>query len=192
MNEIIDNSHLHNLNISDKYKHDRLTKWTVDLIKKDLQKTSFPYAVMMENFAGDFNISSCLRACNAFNARAMYYLGRKHYDRRGAVGTHNYTNMIHLSTRDQLLELKKDYELVGVENTVSSAIKLNKIQYDRPPLFILGEEGVGITQETLDICDKFVYIPMYGSVRSLNAAVAGSIIMNNFVEYHAHKFSNKN
>ena len=192
MTETIDNSNLHNLNISDKYKYDRLTKWSVDLIKKDLQQNSFPYAVMMENFAGDFNISSVIRSANAFNARSVYYLGRKHYDRRGTVGTHNYTDVIHLSTRDQLLELKKDYELVAVENTVPSAVALGDAKYSRSPLFILGEEGIGITPETLELCEKFVYINMYGSVRSLNAAVAGSIIMNNFVEHHAHKFSNKN
>ena len=177
---------IENWNITDKYKHDRLTKWTKELIKKDLQQTAFPYAVMMENWLGDFNLSCVIRSANAFNARAVYYLGRKHYDRRGTVGTHNYTDVIHLSTRDQLLKLKEDYELVAVENTVDSAVALADAKYERPPLFILGEEGVGITAETLEVCDKFVFINQYGSVRSLNAAVAGSIIMNDFVtKYHA-------
>jgi len=175
-----------NRNILDKYKNDRFTSWTTELIKKDLQSKSFPYAVCMENFAGDFNIGTVIRSANAFNARAVYYLGRKHYDRRGTVGTHNYTDVIHLSTRDQLLKLKEDYELVAIENTVPSAITLDNAKYDKPVLFILGEEGIGITPETLEICDKFVYIEQYGSVRSLNAAVAGSIIMNDFViKYNA-------
>ena len=175
------NDSIQNWNVTDKYKLDRLTSWTKDLIKKDLQSTSFPYAVMMENWLGDFNLSSLIRSANAFNARSVYYLGRKHYDRRGTVGTHNYTDVIHLSTRDQLLKLKEDYELVAIENTVPSAVALGDAQYSRPPLFILGEEGVGITPETLELCEKFIYIPMHGSVRSLNAAVAGSIIMNHFV-----------
>ena len=175
-----------NRNILDKYKNDRHTRWSTDLIKKDLQSKSFPYAVLMENFAGDFNIGTVIRSANAFNARAVYYLGRKHYDRRGTVGTHNYTDVIHLSTRDQLLKLKEEYELVALENTVPSATPLADTKYSRPSLFILGEEGIGITEETLALCDKFVYIPQYGSVRSLNAAVAGSIIMNDFItKYHA-------
>lgn len=168
-------------NILDKYKNDRLTKWTTELIKKDLQAKAFPYAVMMENFAGDFNISTVIRSANAFNARAVYYLGRKHYDRRGTVGTHHYTDVIHLQTRDQLLKLREEYELVAVENTVPSAVNLGDAKFSRPPLFILGEEGIGVTEETLAICDKFVFIPQWGSVRSLNAAVAGSIIMNHYV-----------
>jgi tRNA G18 (ribose-2'-O)-methylase SpoU len=176
-----DNSAIQNFNVSDKYKLDRLTAWTKDLIKKDLQQKAFPYAVCMENWLGDFNLSSIIRSGNSFNARSVYYLGKKHYDRRGAVGTYHYTDVIHLSTRDQLLKLKEDYELVAIENTVPSAVALANSEYSRPPLFILGEEGVGITSETLEICDKCVFIPMHGSVRSLNAAVAGSIVMNHFV-----------
>ena len=190
------NDSIQNWNVTDKYKLDRLTSWTKDLIKKDLQSTSFPYAVMMENWLGDFNLSSLIRSANAFNARSVYYLGRKHYDRRGTVGTHNYTDVIHLSTRDQLLKLKEDYELVAIENTVPSAVALGDAEYSRPPLFILGEEGVGITPETLELCEKFVYINQHGSVRSLNAAVAGSIVMNEFVNNYypknEHKFVKNN
>jgi len=172
---------IENWNVIDKYKNDRLTKWNKELIKKDLKQKAFPYAVLMENFLGDFNIGTVIRSANAFNASAVYYLGNKHYDRRGTVGTHNYTDVIHLKTRDELLKLKETYEFVALENTVPSAITLANAEYSRSPLFILGEEGVGITQETLELCDKFVFIPQYGSVRSLNAAVAGSIIMNDFV-----------
>jgi len=178
-----------NANVIDKYKWDRLTKWTTELVKEDLQRTAFPYAVGMENLLGDFNLSSVIRSANAFGAKEVYYIGNKHYDRRGTVGTHHYTNVIHLKKHEQLLELKKKYEIVGVENTVTGAISLDRIEYNKPVLFLLGEEGVGLTQEAIDICDRFVYIQQYGSVRSLNAAVAGSIIMNDFVAKYVNKSS---
>jgi len=174
-------------NITDFYKNDRLTKWTTELIKEDLAKKAFPYAVLMENFAGDFNIGTVIRSANAFNAEAVYYLGSKRYDKRGTVGTHHYTNIIHLKERKELIALKGKYELIAVENTVEGAIPLVNAQYERPPLFILGEEGIGITPETLTIADRSVFIPQYGSVRSLNAAVAGSIIMNDFITKHTAK-----
>jgi tRNA G18 (ribose-2'-O)-methylase SpoU len=170
-----------NANVIDKYKNDRLTRWTTELVKKDLQQKAFPYAVLMENFAGDFNISSVIRSANAFNAKAVYYLGHKHYDRRGTVGTHHYTDVVHLKNREQILDLKREYEIVGIENTVEGAIALGDAEFSKPVIFILGEEGIGITPETMAICDRFIYIPQFGSVRSLNAAVAGSIIMNDFV-----------
>lgn len=170
-----------NANVIDKYKKDRLTKWTTELVKKDLQAKAFPYAVLMENFAGDFNISTVVRNANAFNARRVYYLGNKHYDRRGTVGTHHYTDVVHLKTREELIKLKEEYTLVGVENSVSNAISLDKFEWSSNALLIIGEEGVGITPETLVLCDAFVYIPQFGSVRSLNAGVASGIVMNDFV-----------
>ena len=168
-------------NISDKYKFDRLTKWTTELIKQDLQTTAFPYAVVMENFAGDFNIGTVVRNANAFNARCVYYLGNKHWDRRGAVGTHNYTDVKRIKTREELIKLKEEYTFVGVENSVGDAVPLDKFEWPDRTLLFIGEEGIGITPETLELCDRFVYIPQFGSVRSLNAGVASGIVMNDLV-----------
>ncbi len=175
------NSSNDNRNIADRYKHDRLVKWTTEMIKSDLQQKSFPFAVMMENFVGDFNLSSVLRSCNAMNGREMFYLGRKQYDRRGTVGTHHYTDLINVKTREELLKLKERYTFVALENSVAQAEAIYDFVWPENPLIIIGEEGVGITPETLALCDKFVFIPQYGSVRSLNAAVAGSIAMNDFI-----------
>jgi tRNA G18 (ribose-2'-O)-methylase SpoU len=170
-----------NANVIDKYKWDRLTKWTTELVKEDLQKTAFPYAVLMENFLGDFNIGTVIRNANAFNAKEVYYLGRKHYDRRGTVGCHHYTNINYLSSVDQLSALKEHYTLVGVENSVASAMPLGEFKWPDRTLLIIGEEGVGITPETLALCDHYVYIPQFGSVRSLNAGVASGIVMNDLI-----------
>jgi tRNA G18 (ribose-2'-O)-methylase SpoU len=176
-----------NANVIDKYKWDRVTKWTTELIKKDLQQTAFPVAVLMENFAGDFNIGTVIRNANAFNTKEVFYLGRKHYDRRGTVGTHHYTNITHLRNIEELSALKECYTLVGLENSVAGAVSLGNFEWPDNPLLIIGEEGVGITKATLDICDHFVYINQYGSVRSLNAGVASGIALNDFVT----KFTSK-
>jgi tRNA G18 (ribose-2'-O)-methylase SpoU len=168
-------------NVSDRYKDDRLVKWTTELIREDLQSKAFPYAVLMENFQGDFNLSSVIRSTNAFNGREVYFLGKKDWDRRGTVGTHHYTHVKRLKTREELLKLKETYTLVALENTVPSSVDLADYEWPSNPLIVLGEEGVGITPETLALCDAFVYIAQHGSVRSLNAAVAGSIAAYDFV-----------
>jgi tRNA G18 (ribose-2'-O)-methylase SpoU len=170
-----------NRNIVDKYKYDRLTKWTTEMIKGDLQKSAFPCAVLMENFMGDFNIGTVVRNANAFNMREVYYLGMKHYDRRGTVGTHHYTDVVHLKDRSELERLKEKYVLVGLENSVETCVPMVDFEWPDNALIIVGEEGVGITPETIEICDKFVFIPQYGSVRSLNAGVASGIAMNDYV-----------
>ena len=161
------------MNVLDKYK-----AWTEDLIREDLKKRAFNFAVLMENFVGDFNIGSVLRSCNAFGGKEMYYYGSKHWDRRGSVGTHHYTSMVHLSTRESLLALKQQYTFVALENTVPGAESIYDFVWPDNPLIVVGEEGTGITNDMLSLCDKFVFIPQYGSVRSLNAATAASITMN--------------
>ena len=176
-----------NANVLDKYKNDRLIKWTTELIREDLQSKAFPYAILMENFQGDFNLSSVIRSTNAFNGREVFFLGNKQWDRRGTVGTHHYTDVKRLQNRDELLKLKDTYTFVALENTVPASVALHDFEWPRNPLLILGEEGVGITPETLALCDHFVFIPQFGSVRSLNAAVAGSIAMNDFVTKYNRK-----
>lgn len=174
-------------NITDFYKMDRLTKWTTELIKDDLRKKSFPFSVCMENWLGDYNLACVLRSLNAFDGREMYYLGNKRYDKRGAVGTYNYTSMINLKNVEQLLELKDKYTFVALENNIDSCVPMDDFDWPDNPLIIVGEEGVGITRETLNVCDKFVYIRMWGSVRSFNASVAASIAMQDFTTKHLRK-----
>ena len=175
---------MNNRNVNDMFK-----SWTEDLIREELKKRSFNFAVLMENFVGDFNIGSVLRSCNAFGGKEMYYYGRKHYDRRGTVGTHHYTSMIHVHEHEHLLELKKQYTFVALENTVQGAESLYDFEWPNNPLLVVGEEGTGITNDMLALCDRFVFIPQYGSVRSLNAAVASSIAMNDFVSKTVRKES---
>ena len=162
-------------NILDRYKG-----WTNDLIRKELDNNSLPFAVCMEHLQGDFNIGSVLRSANGLGAEKMFYLGKRQWDRRGAVGTQNYTNIKHIN-RDGLTELSKTYNLVALEN-VNGAVPITSFKWPKRPLILIGEEGAGLSQSLLDFSDYIVEIPMRGSVRSFNAAVAASIAMYDFVQ----------
>jgi len=150
--------------------------WKLEDIKLDLDRKSFPYAVLMEQWQGDFNIGGLVRNANAFAAREVFYIGKKRWDRRGAVGTHNYTAVKYLDTYDTLLELKNKYVLVGMDN-VEGSVPMESFDWPDNTLMIFGEESTGITKEVLNLCDKVVAISQYGSVRSLNAAVASGVAM---------------
>lgn len=164
-----------NRNIVDRYKG-----WMIDLIRDDLKSKSFPYAVLMENWQGDFNIGTLVRNANAFNAKEVFYLGKKHWDRRGAVGTYNYTSVQHFADVELFLAKKEFYTFIGVDN-VPGAISIKNFSWPKNSLMIFGEEGIGITTEMLKICDQVVEIPMHGSVRSLNAGSASAIVMYDYV-----------
>ena len=91
-------------NVVDQFKNK-----SVEEIKDILRSTSHPFSVLMENWQGDFNIGTMIRNANAFNAKKVFYYGKRQYDRRGTVGTHHYVDLNYIDTREGLLELKEKY-----------------------------------------------------------------------------------
>jgi len=161
-------------NVRDQFK-DKSKEEIIDV----LNNTKSPFSVLMSQIVGDFNIGSVFRTANAFNAKELFYFGKKKIDRRGCVGVYNYTPITHLSSHEEILALKSKYRFVALEQT-SNSVMINNYSWHDNSLIIIGEEGYGLTKEILDMCDDFVEIPMMGTVRSFNAAVAGSIAMYDF------------
>jgi tRNA G18 (ribose-2'-O)-methylase SpoU len=164
------------MNVVDEYKG-----WHPDKIKQEIKKNTFPYAVMMQHIGGDYNISTLVRNANAFGASKVFYYGRRKWDRRGSVGTHHYTDLIHLDDLEDLKLLKEKYYFVGIENNVPQAKNIQGYVPRSNTLFIFGEEGNGILPEILELCDEVVYVQQYGSVRSLNVGTCSGIVMNDYV-----------
>ena len=164
-------------NVADHFKDK-----TVEEIKSTLQETANPFAVCMEHLIGDFNFGTVIRNANAFNAKEVFYLGDKKWDRRSAVGVHNYTPVQWLPTVEDFVNLQEKYRIVGVDN-VPGSVPIDSYQFVPNTLFVFGEEGVGLTPATQSFCKDIVEIPMYGSVRSLNCGVASGIVMHEFVRY---------
>lgn len=159
-------------NVLDKFKG-----WTEDLIRDEISKEVFPYAVLMENLIGDFNIGTVIRSANALGASKVYYTGNRKWDRRGAVGAHNYTMVEYV---EDISVLRNDYSLIGLENCEGSN-DMRKFKWPKKSLMIVGEEGRGLSDGILELCDHVVSIPQFGSVRSFNAATASSIAMYDYV-----------
>jgi tRNA G18 (ribose-2'-O)-methylase SpoU len=173
---------MNSLNVIDQYKEMENAK-----IKEDLQRKSFPYAIMMQHVNGDFNISTFIRNGNAFGVERIFYWGKRQWDRRGAVGSHNYKQLDHLKSEDDIISLKEHYRFVAIENNIIYPCKdLHTFQPQPNDLYIFGEESKGIEDWVLDICDEYVYIPQFGSVRSLNVGTASGIIMNYVTNYFKH------
>lgn len=172
-------------NILDKYKG-----WETELIKGDVQQRTLPYSVCMVNLNYDYNFATVVRNANAFGAKKVYYVsGTKKFDRRGTVGTHHYTDVCHLRSVYDLLDCSDTYNRVAVE-IVEGATPLDKFTWPENPLMIFGSEGVGLSKEVLDFCPFKTYIPMHGSVRSLNTACASAIVMSDFVSKYERKAQN--
>ena len=171
-------------NLIDHYKY-----WNDDAIRADLDDKRLNYSVVCCNIGNDFNIATVIRNANAFLAKEVVIYGSKKYDRRGTVGTHHYTNFRHVKTIDDLgdyISLKRSaycghVKVIGIDN-VPDAMDVNTYNFDIGIHYIMvfGQEQIGIPADVLSICDDVVYIPQYGSVRSINVGCASSIIMNNY------------
>ena len=167
-------------NLIDHYKY-----WNDDAIRADLDDKRFNYSVVCCNIGNDFNIATVIRNANAFLAKEVIIYGNKKYDRRGTVGTHHYTNFNHVRTIDDLSEylrgIQGEVRILGIDN-VKDSVNIN--DYDFYPnvhyVMVFGQEQIGIPENVLDICDDILYIPQYGSVRSINVGTASGIIMNNY------------
>lgn len=166
-------------NVLDKYKG-----WANELIKKDLNDHNNGFSVLMMQLSGDFNIGTVIRNANSFGGKEIFYYGpSKRFDRRSACGAHVYSMLSHLKELEQVVALKEQYTFVALEQTKSS-IQLNSFDWEvceKPPLILIGEEGCGLSEEILALCDYAVEIPGFGSVRSLNAGCASAIAMWDFV-----------
>ncbi len=162
-------------NVADRFKNS-----SPEEVKDALKRNANPFAVCFEHWIGDFNLGTGIRNANAFGVEAVYYVGEKKWDRRSAVGVYNYTPVNFLPTIKDLLDLKKKYTFVGVDN-VPGSIDISTHGWQAGTLLIFGEEGTGLTPEMQEICDVIVEIPMFGSVRSLNCGTASGIVMYDFV-----------
>jgi len=152
-------------------------------IHRRIQDRSNGFAVLMTHVSGDFNIGTVLRSANSHGVKDFYYYGRKKFDRRGCVGVHNYTQMQFLNTFEDVKRIKENYSLVALENNISGVVSLPDFDwyFGKPPCIVVGEECHGIPAEILDLCDSFVEIPSFGSVRSMNVGSAASIAMYDYV-----------
>jgi tRNA G18 (ribose-2'-O)-methylase SpoU len=159
-------------NVVDKYK-----SLSNEEIKLDLEKNKFPFAVLIENWIGDFNQSSAMRNCNAFGAKEIFYIGQKRFDARGLQGINHYSDIKYIKSYEEVAQLKKDYVFVGIENNIPGAKNISDFKYPNNSLLIFGCEGSGLTKNMLALCDVIVEIPMRGSVRSLNCGTASGIVV---------------
>lgn len=168
-------------NIIDFYKY-----WETEAIKADLDKKRNNFSVLCCNIVGDFNLSTIVRNSNAFLGKEVLIYGKRNWDRRGAVGTQNYTDFKRFRAVDDLDSLKEHVRgchVVGVDN-VDGALRIDEYTWpkDKHVVMVFGEEGNGISDDLLDICDDLVYIEQLGSVRSLNVGTASGIAMYSYCQ----------
>lgn len=174
--------------------HDYLKDLTVPEIKEHYYSKSIPAASAMTHVTGDFNLSTLIRNSNFFGYDKVFYVGgSKNYDRRGTVGTHNYINVNFIKTEEEFINLavNNNYTIISIENNINYPSSnlyqfFNNIDLSTfKPLFIFGEEKMGISDFILSNSHHILQIHGNGTVRSLNVGTTSGIVLSYY--YHLYQ-----
>jgi tRNA G18 (ribose-2'-O)-methylase SpoU len=168
-------------NVVDRYRY-----WRMDAIVADLDSRRHDFHVAIENWQHDLNIGTVVRNANAFMAAGVHIVGRRRWNRRGAMVTDRYQHVRYHESITDLVAWAHDAELVvvGIDN-LPGASPLESVVLPRRCLLIFGQEGPGLSDAARLACDQMYSIAQYGSTRSINAGVASGIAMHAWVRAHA-------
>jgi tRNA G18 (ribose-2'-O)-methylase SpoU len=168
-------------NVLDRYRY-----WTVEAIVADLDPRRHDFVVAVENWQHDANIGTVVRTANAFLAKEVVIVGRKRWNRRGAMVTDRYQHLRHVPSIADLLGYAADggYTIVGIDNTTGSQ-PIETAELPQKALLLFGQEGPGLTDQAHDAAAITLSIAQFGSTRSINAGVAAGIAMHTWIRQHA-------
>jgi tRNA G18 (ribose-2'-O)-methylase SpoU len=168
-------------NVVDKYRY-----WTMDAIVADLDAKRFPFHVAIENWQHDMNIGSIVRSANAFAAQTVHIVGRRRWNKRGAMVTDRYQHVHHHDTVAELVEWARaaSMPIIAIDNVPGSVI-IETFAFPERCVLLFGQEGPGLSDAAIEAADAVVEISQFGSTRSINASAAAAIAMHVWIEQHA-------
>jgi tRNA G18 (ribose-2'-O)-methylase SpoU len=168
-------------NVADRYRY-----WTVAAIVEDLDRRRHPFHVAIENLGHDLNIGSIVRTANAFLAAEVHIVGRRRWNRRGAMVTDRYQHLRHHEEVEGLLRFAEGAGLTLVAvDTGPGSVPLETTDLPERALLLFGQEGPGLSPEARAAAGLTVSIAQFGSTRSINVAVAAGIAMHAWIRRHA-------
>jgi rRNA methylases len=165
---------------------DRFRYWRPDAIVAELDARRHPFHVAIENWQHDMNIGSIVRSANAFAADTVHIIGRKRWNKRGAMVTDRYQHVVHHTDVDDFVAWAHDHELpiIAIDN-VPGSVPIETFAFPERCVLLFGQEGPGLTDAALAAAERVVEISQFGSTRSINASAAAAIAMHAWVAQHA-------
>jgi tRNA G18 (ribose-2'-O)-methylase SpoU len=167
-------------NVIDRYRY-----WKLDAIVADLDEHRHPFHVAIENWQHDMNIGSIVRTANAFAADTVHIVGRRRWNKRGAMVTDRYQHVVHHPDIAALLEWAKTegMPIIGIDN-VPGSVLIETFALPERCVMLFGQEGPGLSPEAIEASDAVLEISQFGSTRSINASAAAAVAMHSWVMQH--------
>jgi tRNA G18 (ribose-2'-O)-methylase SpoU len=167
-------------NVIDRYRY-----WSVEAIVADLDERRHPFHVAIENWQHDMNIGSIVRSANAFLADTVHIIGRRRWNKRGAMVTDRYQHVVHHDDVDGFVAWARGAGLpvIAIDN-VPGSVGIETFALPRACVLLFGQEGPGLSAAALEAADAVVEIAQFGSTRSINASAAAAIAMHTWITQH--------
>lgn len=167
-------------NVVDRYRY-----WHMDAIIADLDLRRHQFHVAIENWEHDFNIGTVVRNANAFMAGAVHIVGKRKWNRRGAMVTDRYQHVLHHPTIDDFVAYAEAEGLVvvGIDN-LDGSVPIETVQLPERAVLLFGQEGPGLSPGAQSAAQLVCSITQFGSTRSINAGVASGIAMHTWIRQH--------
>ncbi len=167
-------------NVIDRYRY-----WRMDAIVADLDTKRHPFHVAIENWQHDMNIGSIVRSANAFAADTVHIVGRRRWNKRGAMVTDRYQHVVHHETVEDLVAWAKTEGLpiLAIDN-VPGCVKIETFDFPAACVLLFGQEGPGLSPEAIAAAEAVIEITQFGSTRSINASAAAAVTMHSWVMQH--------
>lgn len=168
-------------NVVDKYRY-----WKLEAIVADLDLHRHALHVGIENWQHDFNIGSIVRTANAFAVAEVHIIGKKRWNRRGAMVTDRYQHVRHHPTVEDFVDWARGEGLavIGIDN-VDDSLKIETAALPKDCVLVFGQEGPGLSDAAREACETTLAIAQFGSTRSMNAGAAAAIAMHTWIRQHA-------
>ena len=148
----------------------------MDDIISSLDENGVGLEIAVENLERDFNMGTIVRSANAFGVRHVHVIGKRQWNKRGAMMTDKYLHVHYHASIDEFIAHTQDKAIVAIDN-VEGSVPLHQVNFTHDTVLVFGSEGPGISQQLLNHCREVVAIEQFGSTRSINVGVAAGIAM---------------
>ncbi len=154
-------------------------------IISDLDSRDHGLEIALENTERDFNMGTIVRSANAFGVRHVHVIGRRQWNKRGAMATDKYLHVHYYETIEKFAFAmnRRDKMIIAVDN-IKESVPLSQTALPENAVLVFGQEGPGISEQLANVAEKIVAIEQFGSTRSINVGVAAGIVMYQWIQTH--------
>jgi len=126
-----------------------------------------------------------VRSANAFGADTVHIIGRRRWNKRGAMVTDRYQHVLHHDTVEAFVAwaASESLPVIAIDNVPGSVI-IETFAFPKECVLLFGQEGPGLSPEAIEAADAVVEITQFGSTRSINASAAAAVTMHVWVTQH--------